>query len=316
MTKLEWHQDLERVQERWGKEAAVLQLAPQWEACQGPDGACAVLMRNPALEEGTLLFGFCDLPPGADGTLMTELCERARNLGGERLLGPLNFYTWLSYRWVIEGFEDPHVPPEPLNGPHLPRLARAAGFEEAYVYSSAVLPSDPDPTGKYTQRLASLEDEGFSFEGVPAEDLESVLPDVFRISCTAFARNPLFTPIPEPVFREIYLSFFNQIAVSMDVCRKEGRVVGYSFSYPHPHDPERWVWKTAAMEEEFLGQGLGSAFRLLAHRRGDADGRPFVYHALRWEDNTINRLGTGGVVKRYALFQKDLAPSLKAGDPA
>ena len=51
------------------------------------------------------------------------------------------------------------------------------------------------------------------------------------------------------------------------------------------------------MEEEFLGKGLGSAFRLLAHRKGAGDGRPLVYHALRWEDNTINRLqGGGGVV--------------------
>lgn len=309
MAELNWHQDLERVLLRWGKEAEVLKLAERWEALESASGASAVLMRNPALEAGTLLFGFFDCPEGtAEGPeFLSALCQRAEDWGGERLLGPMNYFTWLSYRWVTEGFEDPHVPPEPSNGPHLPALVREAGFTEPYVYSSAVLPADPDPSGKYTERLAALEEAGFSFETCPADALAAVLPDVFRISSRAFARNPLFTPIPLEVFQEIYLSFFDQIETHMDVCRKDGRIVGYSFSYPHPHDPERWVWKTAAMEEEFLGQGLGSAFRLLAHRKGDAAGRPHVYHALRWEDNTINRLqGGGGVVKRYALFQKDL----------
>lgn len=310
MGGLEWHRDLEKVELKWGREATVLKLAPQWEACQSQDGAAsAVVMRNPDLEEGTVLFGFFDHPDGKEGAeeMLAAMCQRARDLGGTRLLGPLNFYTWLSYRWVVDGFDDPHVPPEPANGPHLPQMFRDAGFEEAYVYSSAVLPSDPDPTGRYTERLAALIEEGFSFETHTAETLKSILPDVFRISSQAFSRNPLFTPIPQHVFEEIYLSFFNQIEPSMDVCRKSGEVVGYSFSYPHPGDPDRWVWKTAAMDEEFLGKGLGSAFRLLAHRKGADAGRKHVYHALRWESNTINRLQSGGeVVKRYALFQKEL----------
>ena len=33
----------------------------------------------------------------------------------------------------------------------------------------------------------------------------------------------------------------------MDVCRKDGRLVGYSFSYPNPADSERWVWKSAVI---------------------------------------------------------------------
>jgi len=309
---LEWHRDLERVQQRWGKEAAVLGLAAEWQACQSKDGAaCAVLMRNPELPAGTVLFGFFDHPEGEEGALelMSALCQRAREMGGTTLLGPLNYYTWLSYRWVIEGFDDPHVPPEPNNGPHLPALARAAGFSEAYVYSSAVLPVEPDPSGKYSERLAALEAEGLSFT-THTRDFEATLGDVFRISSTAFRRNPLFTPIPEQVFREIYLSFFAQIQVYMDVCRAGERIVGYSFSYPHPADPTRWVWKTAAMEDAFLGRGLGSAFRLLAHRKGVEAGCAEVYHALRWEDNTINRLqGGGGVVKRYALFSKELSPA-------
>ena len=82
---------------------AVLALADYAKKFTAGD-AGAYLIVNKKMQEYPCMFGFTKMSENfADSEkLFMQIEEKARELGCKQIIGPLNYTTWLSYRWAID----------------------------------------------------------------------------------------------------------------------------------------------------------------------------------------------------------------------
>ncbi|NCY26692.1 MAG: hypothetical protein EBX37_18245 [Alphaproteobacteria bacterium] len=219
---------------------------------------------------GTGYLGFYSLRNPSDekvsGLLIEEACRFLEQAGATRAIGPMHLNTWLPYRFALPMSEPGSFIWEPKNPPEDPVLWKKNGFTREMLYASqghdglAHFVAAMKPSWEKVKKI------GFSFRSVSAERLlEEELPILHRLSMSGFADNHLFEPLPEKLFRELYVPLAGKnarqnLALAAFVLSPEGREVGFSFSFIDPsHGKPRVVLKTATILPEFRGKGLSNA---------------------------------------------------------
>ena len=227
-------------------------MSQERETIEQAGARCTLFVPAPDWHGKTAAIGAVDCPDAASGTAVVGAAiTRARALGCQSVIGPMDGDTWHSYRLPV--WSDGRAPYllEPSAPPHHRTAFEAAGFAQIAEYGSAVggTPDAPRPR--------SL--SGLSVRSWRADEAEAELRMIHEISMEAFRRNRFFRPLDFEGFRALYAPILPRIDPEL-VLFAEGpeRAEGFLFGYPDPmdqRDPPQLVFKTYAGRRRGAGRG-------------------------------------------------------------
>ena len=92
-------------------ELAILQLADFAEKITERDASCYLIV-NKKQAKYPCMFGFVQLPDDFETTqkLFKKVEKKAAKLGYRQLIGPMNYDTWMSYRWALNDYDAHYFP--------------------------------------------------------------------------------------------------------------------------------------------------------------------------------------------------------------
>ena len=274
-------------------------------------GSSCYLIVNNNLKEDKCMFGFVDLENDFEAAqgLFEKAERRAKELGFRRLFGPMNYNTWMSYRWALNDFDVKYFPDCDNEAYHIDFIRRL-GYKELYTYRSAHVRLDNKlfsiGEAVYRQKL----NEGFTFKFFAGEEAYALADDIFDICRDAFSGGYLYSDISREEFREIYLSWTRLIPrLEMIVAFYNDRAAGFSMGYVNPCNPNDYISKTTAVRREFQHNKLYLALVYLGYSHIlDLGFKDVVYHFECEQRSTFRRFD-GDIEskeKRYAVFVKEL----------
>ena len=292
------------------RQLKILESADYSERIENGRSSCYIIVNN-KLAEDKCMFGFVELREDFDEArgLFEKAERRAMELGFSRLIGPMNYNTWMSYRWALNDFDVKYFPDCENKAYHVDFIRRL-GYKELYTYRSAHVKIDnklfPTAETVYRQKL----DEGFTFKYFEGGEAYALADIIFDISKDAFSGSYLYSEISREEFREIYLSWTRLIPrLEMIVAFKDGVAAGFSMGYINPQNPADYISKTTAVRREFQHNKLYLALVYLGYKHiiglGYSD---VVYHFECEQRSTFRRFdsNTESNEKRYAVFVKEL----------
>jgi len=304
---------LKKLLQIWGEEASILKYVNNWEYIEYKDASAVVFINDDIKEsknEKIAFFGFIRFPNETESALwlFKKISEEAKKLGATRLVGPLNYSTWFSYRWMTEGWNKVRTWPEPNNERYMPEVVKQLGFTEYIKYFSSIIPvSNDEKHKKSKKKYENALSEGFKFKRYKGRKIKSILNKIYKISTEVFADKPLYSPISRIMFKKIYVSSFKKIDPIVDLCLYKNKPVGFSFFYENPYEKKILLWKTVALKKEYQGYGLGSAFRYLVHQYAIENNKSYVMQLLMHVESKSKQLIVDGkVIKKFALFSKKI----------
>ena len=267
------------------------------------------LIINKKMADHKCLFGFTQLSACFDDAkgLLEAMENRARELGFNEIVGPVNYCSWMSYRWAISNYETVLFP-DCTNPPYYTDFIRRLGYRELYTYRSACIDMNNPMyhAGEivYRQKL----EEGFTFEFYSGEQAYKLADAVFDISCDAFRGSYLYCDIPKEYFDKLYLSWTKGLKLAMYIAFYKGEPVGYVMGYDSPYG-DCFISKTSAVRKEFQKHKLYTALLYLGWKYViDKGYKDMMYH-FQCEQKDIFRRFDKDVEsgeKRYAVFVKEL----------
>jgi len=308
-----------------------------WVALEGGrPSARIVARRSPTLrDENGLPFGmlgFFEALPGSE-----EAVERLfevsiawlRETGAGAVIGPMDGDTWHKHRLNVGPWDDPPFLLEPWNPPYYPALWESHGFTVLERYLSKRVEAGPVADFLEPKRQAALA-AGYRLRRLDAGRFREELRTIYSISVRIFARNFLYTDIPEEEFFALYAgarSLLNPDLVWF-AQSPAGEDVGFLFAFPdrfravaamrgrrdplallrfflHRNEADAVNMKTVGVLPEHRRAGLGAALMGQGHRIAREKGYRFANHCLFREGNPSGEMdgGTGRVMRQYHLYR-------------
>lgn len=289
------------------RQLEILALADEYEKVEYR-GASAYLIINKKIEQYPCLFGFVQFPNDEEiaKNLFDQLQRRASQRGYTSIVGPVNYCTWMDYRWTIENF-DLKLFPDCENPPYYPQMIKKFGYRELYTYRSALIDMENPMfhVGKtiYEEKLL----QGFSFKLYEKDALFALSKEVYDISIDAFEGSFLYSALPYEYFKRLYLTWIDGLNSGMIVAYWKGAAVGYVFGYDSPFG-DVYISKTSAVKKEFQADKLYTALLYLGCRYVmDKGYSNMMYHFQCEQKNTFRRFEKTieSSEKRYAVYIKE-----------
>jgi GNAT superfamily N-acetyltransferase len=242
-------------------------------------------------------------------------------------VGPCDGSTFRNYRLVTQrslqgGDGHPPFLLEPDNPDEWPGDFLAAGFSAWSEYLSNLAPlSAPDP--QLETRTAALAQQGIHlrdldpaiFAAAPGDSsaFDRELARIYPLVMTAFANNPLFTPIDYSEFYAQYAPIRSLLAPDLvALAERDGELVGLLFALPDYAQAQRGekidtvILKTLAVLPSLSGIGLGSLLSAKVHTQAYHLGYRWAIHALMHVENRSRRISahTASSFRGYTLFAR------------
>ena len=294
----------------------------------GPDGEplarCAALrngaMRLPDGETPGLVGWFAaregaEAAAAARGVLDAAVRALREDFGARRVVGPLDFCTWDSYRLALPDAGPRRFLPDVDTPPHYPALFESAGFGRLADYVSTALAPDPATWARLDRAAARFAARGICVDRFDPSRAEHDLLDVFAVARVAFEGALLYTPISEEGFLARYRPVVPRIVPEFVRLARDaaGAPAGFVFALPNPlapPDAPELVVKTLAVRPDPALRGLGAWLVEDLHKRAADRGFRTVYHALMREDNDSANITarSARVVRRYRLYVRNTLP--------
>ncbi|HWM94834.1 MAG TPA: GNAT family N-acetyltransferase [Thermoanaerobaculia bacterium] len=295
-----------------------------------------VARRSPTLrDEAGLPYGmlcFFEALPASNETvrrLFEESIRWLQETGAGAILGPMDGDTWHKHRLNVGPWDDPPFLLEPYNPPYYPALWEARGFTVLERYLSKRVDAATVAAFLEPKRQAALA-AGYQLRRLDPGRFQDELRTIYRISVRIFARNFLYTDIPEEEFFALYAGARSLLDPDFVWFARspEGEDIGFLFAFPdrfravaamrgrrdplallrfflHRNEADAVNMKTVGVLPEHRRAGLGAALMGQGHRMAVEKGYRFANHCLFREGNPSGEMdgGTGRVMRRYHLYK-------------
>ena len=271
-----------------------------------------VARRSPALRDDVDrpygLLGFFEARDGHDAAV--EQLFRAgtawlREAGCGPVVGPMDGDTWHRYRLNVGPFEEPPFLLEPNNPPYYERLWTANGFAELERYVSKRVEAAAVVDHLEPKRQAALA-AGYGLRPLDLARFQDELRTIYELSRRIFARNFLYTEIPEEEFYGLYAAARALLDPELVWFARspDGEDVGFLFAYPD-RKAGAVDFKTMGVLPEHRRAGVAALLFHEGHRQALAKGYAQANHCLMKEGNPSGDLdgGAGRVMRRYCLYR-------------
>lgn len=290
------------------REKDILELADYYEKFESGESV-AYLIINKKMKEYQAMFGFAKLTEKKEEweTLFRSIEEKAKALGYHTLIGPVNYCTWMSYRWAVSRFDLTFFP-DCMNPPFYPKHIKELGYRELYTYRSAEITIE-NPLNEIGELLYhEKKAAGYRFVSYEGEDALPHAREVYEISKDAFSDAFLYSDIPYEVFEKLYLSWVREINISLIVAYREEEAIAYVFGYESPVGKD-FISKTGAVKKEYQKHKIYLALLYLGNRLVKEKGYDtMIYHFQCEQKGTFRRFDEGieDNEKRYAVYVKEI----------
>jgi GNAT superfamily N-acetyltransferase len=311
-----------------------------WVALEdGRPAARIVARRSPTLrDENGLPFGmlgFFEALPGSEEAV-SRLFEAAiawlRETGATpagTVIGPMDGDTWHKHRLNVGPWDDPPFLLEPWNPPYYPALWESHGFTVLERYCSKRVDAGLVADFLEPKRQAALA-AGYRLRRLDPKRFRDELRTIYSISVRIFARNFLYTDIPEEELFALYAGARSLLDPDLVWFARtpSGEDVGFLFAFPdrfravaamrgrrdplallrfllHRNEADAVNMKTVGVLPEHRRAGLGAALMGQGHRIAREKGYRFANHCLFREGNPSGEMdgGTGRVMRNYHLYR-------------
>jgi GNAT superfamily N-acetyltransferase len=232
-------------------------------------------------------------------------------------IGPMDGNTWRRYRFVVDAGTEPPFFLEPTNPPAAPLQWERAGFTPLAHYVSAI----NSDLAQQDERMLRVDERmlqrGVSVRPARAGELMPELSRIYRVSQAAFARNFLYTELPEAAYLAQYAKLLSYIHPEFLLLAERGPdLVGFAFAIPDLAQAARGqaidtlLVKTVAILPDPALAGLGALLLSQVQQIARHAGCKRCIHALMYEGNVSRNtsLRYATVMRRYALFSRELQP--------
>lgn len=273
-------------------------------------------------DSGADVFFACSNAFDLAQTLATAI-QKAETTDGKCVIGPINSNTWHRYRLVERDYSQESLPAfsaEPYDSDYKEQLAILAeyGFTAAARYYSSLFTFDSG-----TVSVASIKShaatQSWYMPTIEAGDLardchfQTLLAEIYNLSCLAFADNYLYQPISFEEFSKLYQGLKNIIIDFPPVLcrsRSSGELLGYCLILPYLQDTI--LFKTIARKPGAQFAGIGKAMVQTAISRYLARGYSRGVFALYKDDGSSRYMQDcfgAQIFRSYALFSRQLKTS-------
>lgn len=247
------------------------------------------------------------------GIELLELAEfELKKRGCNAVIGPIDGSTWRRYRLISESCGERIFSLEPVNPLSWNKHFLDAGFKVVKTYGSSINHNLDlkDPDSKTIK--ARLSRQGVKLRTLNANDIDSDLEGIFRVTMEAMQNNFLFSPIDRASFMKEQTKLTPLADPElMVVAEKAGKIVGYLFAYPDQNSAAfqpRLVMKTIARNQDEKLKGLGRLMYQEVHSRAYEKGYREAIHALYAMGNAASGISSmyGEAIRTYSLYGKSL----------
>jgi hypothetical protein len=262
---------------------------------------------------GQVGFFECVNDPSVAEALMDSavewLCETLRTDG--KILAPMNFDTWHSYRFRTAGFGEPTFFMEPCNPPHYPKLLEGLGFSPVSRYITKSVRDLTPLLEVWKPFHRAMRSKGFAVRSFNPAQQNDELSLVYRLSLEMFRENLFFTEIPEAEFRALYAGAAGSLDpdLFLFLLDPQGDAAGFCFAIPDHRQPRTVNVKTFGILPSLRREGLGAGLACEMYLRFQSKGILQVNHCLMRAGNRADNFdgGLGEITREYALFTRTLS---------
>lgn len=258
--------------------------------------------------------GFFEVEP-QDAEAARELLSKAeawlRERGVQTVYGPVNINTWFPYRFRVGGTDNRNYSWEPVNPPSYPAFFEAAGFVQDQRYHSELMKDLNAIVRGFEKGYRKSLDAGYSYRPVDTEaGVEKEIPILYRLSVAGFADNYLFDPIPESVFRMLYVAQARkrQLLGCYFVQHPDHGEVGFLFCFVD--EAHQFIGKSLVVLPEHQGQSLSLGLQHKSFGAALQVGHRAAVGALLQSGNrseAASRRSSLGWQHEYVLYRKAIA---------
>lgn len=235
----------------------------------------SMICRTP--HKGIVYFGLFDFsyerPDVMDilAEFKKNLTEWGQNVGAQKVLGPVNFSTWLSYRLLSFSSGGERMSFGPDRPIAYAELLKKSGLVTNQLFSSKAyenIAALVESTRSDYEKALSL---GHRFEFLNSSLSEEELFDLHRLSVGIFSDNYLATPIDFITFKTLYAaeSGKEDYSNSLFILSPEGKRIGFFFTF---FEKDYCVAKTIGIEKGYRGTGVSNGSFYLALKKAQEKG--------------------------------------------
>ncbi len=248
-------------------------------------------------------------------TSLLRRCEEVLvSQGCTMAVGPLDGSTWRHYRFLTERGNEPTFFLETDNPDSWPGYFVSRGFTPLARYYSAI--NNDISRSQPPERLeAQLSKQQVTVRAIDERDITQEMKKIYAVSCDAFSKNFLYTPISESEFIDNYQQILPVIDYRLiHIAYHKQRPVGFCFCLPDINQEKQGkrvdtvITKTIAVVPDFQGIGLGSLLmaKSMQVARGLGLSRSII--AMMHEDNHSRQLEHRLMhdFRQYTLYGKGL----------
>lgn len=282
------------------------------------DKGRVVLYNNPDLKidgRKAMALGYFECVDNQEtaSALLSAAANEAFSAGAEWLIGPMNGSTWENYRYSTS-HDEPNFFLEPYHHLYYNRIWQNFGFTTLANYSSSMdrLMNLYEPDQIYSLQTR-MQDAGVIIRPVNRVNYEEEIRKLHAFCSELFAKNYLFTPIPENDFVQKYLPLRNFMDTDCVLLAedKNQNLLAVFFAIPDLYNKKTptLIVKTIACTPQRQYAGL---MRLMCNRAVQTareKGFKQMIHAFMHQTNQSNSVSgkfSGEVFREYKLYGKQI----------
>jgi hypothetical protein len=134
--------------------------------------------------------------------LLDEACSYLYSIGCKRIVGPMNFSIYQTYRFMTKGFEEQSYLSEPRNPEYYPVFFESYGFKELFHWVSKAMNRAEmkvflEENRENAETHAAV---GYTLQQFTPDKKEELMRETYRILLVSYKDFPMFTPMTEEDF--------------------------------------------------------------------------------------------------------------------
>lgn len=256
-------------------------------------------------------FGFFEAKNFAVAeALFEEVKKWALKNQSKKIVGPINFNTWLPYRFRVNWDDTNYFSWEPQNPQTYPDFLEKLGFLRQASYTTTGYAPLVDLMNATQNSFEQATQLGYSFPQFDDSSFLKNIDQIHAITMRAFAKNHLFEPLPLDYFKKFYIPLAKKEDHSHFrwMMSPKGEFVGYLFNFI---DQEHFIMKSFAVVPEETGKGLSNACLHACLKKAHTLGVDKTVSALVIEGNRSESYGKKQKQiwqHRYCLYELEVSP--------